>query len=438
MSTQNSSAGKQVAVVGAGIAGLAAAFHLQKAGCRVDLIERDQLLGGRMGLDRLGDRRVMMGGKNMGKKYSAIREFLADLGNPRLEPFGINTSRVIDGKLLTYDSDQTVLGRLQRLRQMAAVSDLGKTASLALRVRSKEENRFLGSETFTKLGARNDHKPLSEHFGPAIQRNMFRAVTVRMNGAEPDEVYLGTFGTNLGMLMDTYDQLTDGIAPVIDALGERVSVLANSSVEGLIVRDGRVSGLEVSENGGPVRERDYDGVVLAAPAHAAADIVKGTMAELSNLLMNVRYFPAAVALVEYDRPFFTSDVRAILLDDGPCSNVGAYGVDDLHIARYTFSGRAARSGLSEGRLDEWIDDAEARVKGLLGIGQIERVRSVSKVWDAAYCAYLPYHGEFLKNVRAEVRDAPGLELAGDYMRGAPIEAAFRSGAEAARRLVGTR
>ena len=78
----------------------------------------------------------------------------------------------------------------------------------------------------------------------------------------------------------------------------------NSHVHGLIIRDGRVRGLEISENGGAPREVCYDGVVVATPAYAAAEITKPTLPALSELLKDVRYFPAAVAVIEYDRPVF--------------------------------------------------------------------------------------------------------------------------------------
>ena len=193
-------------------------------------------------------------------------------------------------------------------------------------------------------------------------------------------------------------------------------------MEQLITRDGRAVGLGFSEAGGPVTEHYYDGIVLAAPAHATAEIVKSDLPGLSDLLSEVRYFPASVVLVEYDRPVFGSEVRAIVLDGGPCSNAGVYGIHDLNIVRYTFSGKHARPTPTDAVLDEWIDDAEREITGLLGVEHVERVNIVKRIWDAAYCAYVPFHGTFLAQVRTEVAATPGLELAGDYLRGAPLEA----------------
>ncbi|AFU02439.1 FAD-dependent oxidoreductase [Nocardia brasiliensis] len=434
MAPQQQSTTNRYAVVGAGIAGLAAAHRLRRAGHDVELIERDAVLGGRMGLDRLGTRPIMVGGKNLGRKYSELRAFLTDLGDPALEPFGINTSRVVHGRLLTFDSTASPLRRLRVLLDGGSIADLVKLFRLAVQVRRKEENRFLGSADFTEIAERSDERPLSAHFGPRAVRNILRAMTVRMNGAEPDEVYLGTFGTNLGMLMDTFDQLTDGMDPVIAALAEQISVSTRTVAVGLVLSDGGVGCLRVTQDGGPPQEQYYDGVVVALPAPAAAQLLASEMPTLSKQLAQVAYFPAAVAVVEYDEPVFGMTTRAIALDDGPCSNAGVYGTDDLHIVRYTFSGRAARSSTT-GEVDEWLDQAEARIAGLLGRTRMTRVRTVVRQWEAAYCAYLPFHGSFLRQVRTETAAVPGLELAGDYLRGAPLEAAFRSGVEAADRLL---
>jgi oxygen-dependent protoporphyrinogen oxidase len=426
---------RRVAVVGAGIAGMSAALHLHKAGHQVELIEQMDVLGGRLGLDRLGERTVMTGGKNLGRKYTAMRGFLAELGDPEYEEFGINTSRVCDGKLLTLDSKLSAWEKIRRLRRLGSLRDLLKLAYLGFLVRRNEENRFLGSTAFTKIAAKNDHKPLSEHFGARIVDNMFRPMNVRMNGAEPDEVYLGTFGTNLSMIMDTYDQLTHGIAPLVDELAKLVTIRTNAGVKQLITREGKAVGLAFSEAGGPVTEHYYDGIVLAAPAYATAEIVKSDLPGLSDLLSKVRYFPASVVLVEYDRPVFSSKVRAIVLDGGPCSNAGVYGINDLNIVRYTFSGKRARPTPTDAVLDEWIDDAERAITGLLGLEHFKRVEVVKRIWDAAYCAYVPFHGMFLAQVRSLVAATPGLELAGDYLRGAPLEASCRSGIEAADKLL---
>jgi oxygen-dependent protoporphyrinogen oxidase len=429
-------AGEQrVAVVGSGISGLAAAFELENAGYDVDLIEREDRLGGRFGVATLGERPVMMGGKNIGRKYSSFRAFTSALGSHPYEEFGINSSRVKDGQVQTFDSSR-VAKSLRNVFKAGSPRDLGRIAGLAMRVKADDDNRFLGSPLFTRLADRSDDTPLSAHFGPDLTRHLLRPMTVRMNGAEPDEVYLGTLGTNLALILDTFDQLVRGIQPVLDAMARRVTVRLGSHVEGLIVEDGRVAGLRIAQDGAPAAEQRYDGVVVAAPALAAADILRSALPELSRRLDEVRYFPTTVALVEYDRPVFTTAVRALAMDDGPCSNAGAYGQEDRHIVRYTFSGRRARTPEpSADQIEEWIGVGEERLHTHVPTSRrARRVRSVSRHWGRGYCGYVPFHGAFLSAVRGEVAALPGLELSGDYLLGVSIEACFRSGEQAAASL----
>ena len=418
-------------MVGSGPCGLAAAFHLQRSGFEVELIEREDVLGGRFGVGRLGDRPVMLGGKNIGKLYTSFRGFTASLGRPPWEPFGINASRVKDDRIYTLDSSRRLRSASNFVRA-GRPQDLLRFALLLARIRLDERNKFLGSPLFREIARKHDHAPLSAHFGPFMTQYLLRPMVIRMNGAEPDEVYFGTFGTNLALLLDTYDQLKGGIQPVLERFSEQVTVRLGTTVEGVVTDAGAVTGLRLSENGGPAQQRDYDGVVIATPAYATAGIVRETHPELAARLDGVRYFPSTVVLVEYDRPVFTPEVRALAMDDGPCTNAGSYGMNDRHIVRYTFSGKHARTpGPSEAQVAGWVDAAEQQLaRHVPGAGEGRRVRSVTKHWPAAYSAYLAFHGDFLDDVRGTVDPIPGLALAGDYLKGVSIEACFRCGTEA--------
>lgn len=426
--------GPEVAVVGSGASGLAAAFHLHRLGHWVELIECDEVMGGRFGLGRLGDKPVMTGGKNIGRHYDLFREFTAAMGDNQYVPFGINASRVEQERVLTLDSGRR-LRSLSHFARMGSPRDILRLARLAMKIRADRANGYLGSALFTELARTYDHRPLSAHFGAKITRVLLRPMVIRNNGAEPDEVYFGTFGTNLAMLLDTYDQLDRGIGPVLDAFARQVDVRLATTVTGLVLRDGEVAGLRLNERGGLSVERRYDAVVLATPAPAAAKIVRTDLPALAKRLDETSYFPSTVVLVEYDRPFFGSEVRALAMDDGPCTNAGSYGRDERHIVRYTFSGRQGRAQeLSEEQVTAWVDDAQRRVSGYLGITPGTRVRTLTKHWPAAYCGYVPFHGEFLADVHRLVADVPGLALAGDYLRGVSIEGCFRAGHDAGKRI----
>ncbi|MGW0733743.1 FAD-dependent oxidoreductase [Streptomyces sp. NPDC002851] len=424
----------RIAVVGSGISGLNAALRLALLGYSVEVVEAADTLGGRFGVDRLGDRQVMTGGKNIGRRYTEFRRFTAELGVDAYDSFGYNASRLKNGKILTLDSERR--GRtLANIRKMGSTRDFARLAAMAARIRLDDTNRFLGSRYFSALSRRHDHAPLSSFFGPELTDMLIRPMVIRNNGAEPDEVNPGTFGTNLAMLMDHYDQLADGIQPALDAFAKRVPVRLGTRVESLVIRGGEVAGLRLTRNGAPAEDVAYDGVVIATPAYATADILRGTHPALARSLSGVRYFPSTVVLVEYDRNMFNEEVRALAMDDGPCSNAGSYGKNERHIVRYTYSGRRGRlTDLSPAAIDRLTSDTEATLRRHLGAPRAERVHTLVKHWQAAYSGYVPYHAQFLAEVRHGVAAVPGLELAGDYIQGVAIEACARTGGAAAVRL----
>ncbi|KUH37663.1 hypothetical protein [Streptomyces kanasensis] len=110
-------------------------------------------------------------------------------------------------------------------------------------------------------------------------------------------------------------------------------------------------------------------------------------------------------------------------------------MEERHIVRYTYSGREGRlTDLSPENIDRLTGETEERLVRYLGAPRAERVNLLVKHWDAAYSGYLPYHADFLAEVREGVADVPGLELAGDYIQGVSIEACARTGRAAAGRL----
>ncbi|MEV8020009.1 FAD-dependent oxidoreductase [Streptomyces sp. NPDC086554] len=434
MSAERTVRRRRTAVVGSGISGLNAALRLEMLGHSVEVIEAADTAGGRFGVDRLGDRQVMTGGKNIGRRYTEFRRFTAELGVDAYDSFGYNASRLKNGEILTLDSERR--GKtLANIRKMGSARDFARLVAMAARIRQNDSNRFLGSSYFTRLSQRHDHAPLSSFFGADMTDMLIRPMVIRNNGAEPDEVSPGTFGTNLAMLMDHYDQLAGGIQPALDAFAKRIPVRTGTRAESLVIRDGKVAGLRLSENGAPAEDVEYDGVVIATPAYATSAILRDTHPALARRLSDVRYFPSTVVLVEYDRDMFNEEVRALAMDDGPCSNAGSYGKDERHIVRYTYSGRKGRlTDLSPENIDRLTSETEAQLRRHLGAPRAERVNTLVKHWEAAYSGYVPYHAEFLADVRKGVATVPGLELAGDYIQGVAIEPCARTGGAAAVRL----
>ena len=423
-----------IAVVGGGAAGLAAAYYLRRQGHRVELIERSPYLGGRMATATLGTRKIALGGKNIGRRYALFREFVRDMGDQPFEYFGLNSSRIRDGRIVTLDGERRWAGVLRVLRT-CTLRDVLRAAPMVAAIRRDRRNAFLGGPFFTALDARHGNDSPASYFSRSFCEQVVRPMSVRMNGAEPSQIALGNFGTNLCMIFDTYEQLRDGFDPLFERFAQTGPLRLGSTVESLIVRGGRVVGVRVRNESG-VDELHYDQVVIAMPARHAAALLRPHSAELAALLGSVNYFPVGVVVAEYDRPIFNRDVRALVFpDDQPLSNAGVYGLEDRHIVRYTFSGGAAQAMLeNEPGAERMLDEAERILARYIPVSRRERVSFVGKVMPVGLCAYTRGHAQFANGIEGALRRLPGLELTGDYMQGASIEACFRSSLACADRI----
>ena len=421
-------------IVGGGASGLATAFFLRQQGQASIVIERAAALGGRMGTVRLGDRSLDCGGKNIGRRYTLFRRFAASLGTHPLEYFGLNSSQAIDGRLKTLDGGARWRG-LAGLAHGASWTDLARFGRLLWRVRADEAAGFLGSPLARTLAARHDARPAAAYFSPAFCERILRPMTVRMNGAEPDEVHLGTLPSNVRMLLDTYEQFSCGVAPVLRDFQDQYDVRLNTTTEGLLVTNGHVTGVRVRDANGATAEIEGAGVIVATTAHTAAALTAASFPRLCEQLRTVTYWPVTLVLAEYERPVFSSEVRAIVFGPGEAlSNAGAYGVNDRHLVRYTFSGRAFRQLPADIAPHLLVEHAEALLGRHVPLAGNPRRAFVARRFSPGLCAYTARHDRFLDRLGDELRGISGLSLTGDYIQGASIEACFRAAAACVERL----
>jgi len=426
-----------VAVVGGGAAGIAAAHYLRRGGCRVEVIEAGARLGGRMASARLGGRSITLGGKNIGGRYELFREFVRTMGNHPFEKFGLNTSRIRDGRIVTFDDERRWPALVELLR-ICTLGDVRKAAAMAAAIRYDRRNAFLGGPYFTALAQRHGERPIAGYFSRTFCDEVVRPMSVRMNGAEPDEIALGNFGTNLAMIFDSYEQLRHGLEPLFESFAQSVPVRLTTTAESLIVRGRRVVGVRVRSADGRGEDLEFDRVVLALPACLAANLVRPHARALAELLGLVRYFPVGVVVAAYARPIFDKTARALVFpDDAPLSNAGAYGPDERHIVRYTFSGAAARGPLASApNMEHLLDLGEYALSRYVSVKRDERISFVGKTMRIGLCAYARDHSTFIAALAAELRQLPNLEMTGDYLQGASIEGCFRASFASAVRILG--
>lgn len=429
-----------VAVIGGGISGIATAYYLRQRNIEVDLYEEESRIGGRIGSEPLLKRQVDFGGKNIGKHYRRFREFAQAFGNPGYEYFGLNTSQVINGTKVRISRDDSKLLNLIRIATIARPQGLAKLYHQAKAILDDRSQGFLGSDFFMKIAEHHDDKDLGRYFNRSCVDHIVRPMTIRMNGAEPDECYPGNFGSNLSLALDSYEQLNDGMHGLLVTFKARQGTGPIRIHEGhKVTRLGRETGQRVHieyTHDGNAGNAVYDHVISAIPAHRLAELLDETTPKAAAYLRKISYYPVAVAIVKYRSPVFTKKCRAMVFDHkSALSNAGAYGINDLDMVRYTFSGRVARATVSEFSAPEAVVGlGEETAAAHFNIQKNQRAAVAYRYMKEGLCAYSPRHHLLLASIDRELDTFPGLSATGDYRRGASIEACFNAAAECVDKL----
>ena len=384
----------------------------------------------------LGDRVVDLGGKNIGRKYTLFREFTDSMGGHPYEYFGVNSSQVREGKIVTFDSKRRWRSLLNLARD-ATGTDALRFGRFVLRVKRREEDGYLSSPYFRKLGIRCGARPVNRFFSPEFCRRIIRPMSIRMNGAEPDEIYMGTLGSNIRMVLDSFDQLQKGVRPLLESFAGKVKVHLGRPVQSIVAERGRIRAVRVVRSDGRIEELGCAGVILATPAPITAHLLQDIAPALAQELKTVAYYPVMLVVAEYDREIFSSQVRALVFDEGePISNAGAYGINDLNLVRYTFSGRTARLLLKDSAgIEELLQRGEEVLNRHVPVNKSWRKTYIARHFELGLCAYTPIQAAFLDRLRDSLRGIKGLGLTGDYIEGASIEACFRAARSCAERAI---
>lgn len=415
------------AVVGSGASGIAVTYYLRQQGFDVELIEAEEAIGGRIRPFLLGDRLVQLGGKNIGIKYRLFREFTAAMGDNPYEFFGLNTSQIRNGQIVTLNGDESQRS-LRDFIKNCPKEDFLRIEQMCEAIEKDESNGYLGGFYFDSLASELDDKPVTAYLSEECCKTIIRPMSVRMNGAEPEEIYIGNLGTNLRMFMDSYEILKYGMEVVLDQFSKTGPVRLETKVNSLLVRDGCVVGLRMIDKNG-LHEQEYTGVILATPASVSAKLVAPHSPALKALLDLVRYYPVTVIVAEYNHNIFSEEVRSLVFDaDKPISNAGAYSFNDRHIIRYTFSGRLARNYIASGiDSEKLLCIGEDELNRHIPVKASERVQFVEKRHSIGLCAYVSHFVKFADSIQTQRANLQNLYLAGDYLQGASVEACFRAG-----------
>ncbi|TMA75536.1 MAG: protoporphyrinogen oxidase [Deltaproteobacteria bacterium] len=416
----------RIAVIGGGIAGLAAAHELLRRGADPVVFEADARPGGKVGSFSERGYLTEDGPNFLGRPLDALLE-ASGLRAEVVEPRPPTTRWIhLDGRVLRAPS----LALLARI-------GVGRALLEPLFARPLREDVPLSVFLERRLGKRAGGIAAS-----VLSAGVYAGDPARLSARDAFPS-LGAMAEKGSLLLHAIRRPKGpraGIWTLRGGLGTLPEALAKSL--GLRIRLGtRARQLAPSEDGWSVQGERFDGVVLAVPAAAAAELTRGFAPRFADLAGQFQSAPVAVVHVGLRQETLPRGF-GLIDSEGTLHSVGMLLPGSMLPGRAP-EGRALVTAICGGaRHPERaaLDDRE------LVAGVVRDLRSTWGVsdapdyvrivrWPEAIPQYAPGHRDRVREARDLLVRCRRLELAGAAWDGVGVPDVARSGAAAAARLI---
>jgi len=420
----------KLAVVGAGPAGLTAAYRLQQAGRQVEVLEALEVIGGRTHAEHFGPgHHCDTGAGWLATFYTHTLALFEELGYKDifLKPRQVRGAAdlLIDGKLYPWPFGAERIAASPLL----TAEDKARLGDYLNRLVAEQPDRLEPDLSYDDHDAETELAPLGPRVVDYVMRSAFEG---------PFFTRLSTLSAAMVRLWlralqgASFFQVAGGMDAPWLRLAQSLDVRVGEAVEAVRLRpDG--SGVELISQS---RTRRYDGVVLAIPAPAAARIMAGQPELAPAWLAEFQYAPQVrlyAARQKAEEAKFgvhlipPEDIFSVEYYSG---RYGAWGAcpPDWQWALVCAYGPASGPMLeqTEPEIKQALWQAgQATAPGLFSLEEADVIHLMR--WRWAVPTMGPGHYRRLAN---HVHRPP-VVFAGDWMREACVEGAVRSGEAAA-------
>ncbi|MFZ3216938.1 MAG: protoporphyrinogen oxidase [Candidatus Acidiferrales bacterium] len=444
----------QVAVLGAGISGLACAYRLRQLGLDVAVFESSDRAGGLMNsVQKEG--LLFEGGPQSFQGTPALLALIHELG--------------LDGELQTADprAPRYVLfhGHLRKI-------PMSPQALLASTLLGPGSRWKIASEPFKKSRPPSAEESVAafvrRKFGHEILEYLVAPFVSGVYAGDPEKLSLKAafptldewerqYGSVLRGAMKSRppkDQrtgppplcsFTQGVATLPRALAARLGEAFQPGVQALSVRFSGEPPNATCEiramHNGQEQSTSASALVIATPAYAAAHLLQSVSPQLAQTLSGIAYAPVAVVAASYYRQQVSDPLEGfgfLIPRSEKIRTLGTVWNSSL------FSGRAPAGHVSMtsfigGATDpDILQEPEERIAAIVSAENSRILGIVGPPLDTAVWKYpraLPQynlgHGHTVEAIREAERASPGLFFAGNYLEGPAIGKCVENGVQTA-------
>ena len=294
----------KVGIIGAGAAGLAAAYELTKNGHEAEVFERAPFLAGQASTFPVGGGQLEKGYHHLFVSDTDMVELIHELGlGDKLEWLESKVGLYYGGKIWDFATPMDLLrfkplSMIQRLRVGFWTFVLQKTSNW---------------RKFEGITARDW---IVDHMGDRAYQVIWEPLLRGKFGEYFDQismtwlwgkVYLRVASRGKTLQKERLGYPMGSFGEVFDVLGERVAqqggqVRLSASVNRVLVEDGVARGLEIQLQTQDPEANYYDAVIATAPSYIFTRLVPELPQDYRDLLESTQYLSAVLMILELDRP----------------------------------------------------------------------------------------------------------------------------------------
>jgi len=295
----------RVGIIGGGVAGLAAAYHLTKEGHFAEVFEVAPFLGGQASTFDVFGGRLERGYHHLFVSDTEIADLIQELGlGGKLAWLESTVGFYHGGKIWDFASPMDLL----RFKPLPFLDRIRVGFWTFILQKTKSYSKFEGVTARDWLSKRMGRRGYEVIWEPLLRGKfgefydkigmtwIWNKVTLRVasrKGAGQVE--------HLGYPMGSFGEVIEVLA---DRIAQQGGVIHTSaSVTQIVEADGSATAMEVQLEGGETERREYDAIIATTPSYVFTRLAPAMPPEYQSKLEDVDYLSAVLMVMVMDRPF---------------------------------------------------------------------------------------------------------------------------------------
>ena len=295
----------RVGIIGAGAAGLAAAYELGKHGHQASVYERAPFLGGQASTFDVGGSRLERGYHHWFTSDTDIIDLVEEIGlGHQIRWIDSTVGTLYDGKIYNFVTPMDLL-RFTPL----SLPDRIRLGLLTLYLQRKKNWRSYENITADEWLRKHAGKRGYEVFWGPMLRGKFSEDFYDQVGMPWvwGKVHTRVASRGKSMLKEKLGYPIGSFGEVFDVLAQRIEeqgskVHLSTSVNRVVVEDGVATGMEVASDGTSPKQEKFDAIIATTPSFIFPKLVPQLPDDYLSRLTDVSYMAAVLIVLVLDRP----------------------------------------------------------------------------------------------------------------------------------------